>query len=329
MIPKHPPLPIATPLAHRDTLPAGLPAYWYDMGIDEQAVYLAQNGESIPAAAFAAAGLEAGSRRMDDARIARGALPAHEAAVSRQLGSVETQGGYVAGYTESISDFPRGWPPEARRAGQEVMAELRPDLVNARMLYDILGRDRMTGRVMPAKFQWLHQNVLHASEAWSPDVRALASVQLMHESAARGAKVLLRCLLQVGHDLPAVDDSSIEQFWMTKIAGTPHIATGIAYYLGYQAKSRPVLEETMQKLWGADYKESQALFNHALHLNTFALDDQERAHIHEAIRLPVFRFIGQGNFVKARNALQHAAADRPKLFSLSARRFLLQQTARS
>src|SRR5688500_8594216 len=114
------------------------------------------------------------------------------------------------------------------------------------------------------------------------------------------------------------------QYWKSRLVGAGAVL-GIAYGLGYRAKTGPVLKQAMLDHWGDDFTLNRQIFIAAINMDLTGAPKKERDLFQNEVRRPVFSLIGQGHFNLACGALQKAAAEKPQAFSLLSQRFLRKQ----
>lgn len=328
-------LPVTTPLSEQERLPIGLPPNWHDMSLNEQAAILDNSGGLIRINTYVSAGLDVGARRLDRLGTADGGTPIHEPALHAQFDTPAVHAAAETGHTEHRhpDDFfqPTGNKGSGDRrqmleVAHSITEHFGVEFVNPPLLFGAFGFNlsgRVSGGHKNAKPRSYENGLFYAIKAaeWDISLRGLAGLQHLHQGASRNMRSIVRPL----HDgePPTVLPDKASLYWSSRLAGTSAIH-GVAYFLGYRAKSGPALEQAMRQQWGdADYSRKRDTFITALNLNTHMLSTTDSRALQNEIRKPVLQFIGNGEFEAAFTLLQTAAGKDRRPFSQVARKFLL------
>jgi hypothetical protein len=296
------------------------------MTLAEKAADLQDNSDSMLTESFVHASLWVGARRMDNQRAAQGLEPVHAAKVDELLQSEE----YAAQFQKGNEDIGSTNHHKLRFAGpREVVAlverHIDPAFNNPVMVYDAIGQDYYAKR-QEAEFGIANRGWLEymKQNGWSPQLRALLAATGMHLSALKRARNIVMPLLEADDiKVPRVKEGFEDKFWGRKIVGAAD-ATGLAHYMGYIQKSRPLLRHHMKRIWGEDYIEKRNTFMAASLMRMRSLSKQKEKEITE-LRRPIFAIIGEGYYAAAKERLQEIAKKDPYVFGRFSREWLLEE----
>lgn len=335
--------PVTTPLSEQQPRPNTIPGDWYGRSHEAQTHYLKSHIDVTRIGDYLSASMETGVKRLDSVALAMGRAAFYETSWRNQLDTPDVHASFEDGVTHHITlrhlsapvkDGPMDLRAQLYSTAESVEEYFGPELLNKHLLFDMFGLNTMSGRAMldnDKKLRAFETGTFQAIRAaeWDVSLRGLAGVQQMHQASARIARQLVRPLLDLDNMQPMLPGRE-EQFWRTKLGGGKH-NLGMAYLLGYRAKSSETLKATMQNLWGNQYGLNREVFTSAMNISTRFLpkgQDALKRHIQKHIRGPVFEQIGKGDFTGAFETLYQNAQKRPEIFSVMTRQSLESMAAR-
>lgn len=306
---------------------SALPQDWQSLAIDEQVIYLKNNRMFTRPEIFVAASLEIAARRMDTRDEQQGKSAVHLTALTEQWHGEQAGQAYTAGMSEHVESEVKH-PAAAGFICSRIVTCFGMEYINPRILGDITGKNRMTGRGSHEKPVLLGEGTYGAmrSENWSRDLVALAGMQYLRQASSKAAKDISGNMLCPDDELPRIKDEpdAAERFWRTKLGGTTN-SVGIAYFLGYRDKLSPAMTARMRSLWKGDYSDNRQIFTAALNIYGASLGSRLQRDVQHKLRRPVYALIQHGHFDEAHEMLAQAAASDHgrQIFSPISLRFLL------
>lgn len=294
-----------------------------ELSLDEKAAYLAERSERIHIEILVEVGLAIGAERLDAMRMKQGLEPIHFRTLQELLVTQRRESVFQAGREEIMAGNFRGASMLARPIATRV-DKYFPELANPVALYDAVGANYRTRShaAKPAILTQATEGVMQ-SERWDDKSRAVYAALGIHHAAIRSARQLIMPLLTKEADLPRMTEGFEQKFWERKLFGNAQ-GDGVFYYLGYLDKSRPAMRAILKDKWGEnDYYRNRQVLTAAMFLRPAAVPQKDRVDYMRKLRRPVFLLMSEGHFEAAEELLRKAANERPDLFGLLSREYLL------
>jgi len=286
----------------------------YDtLGTSDKAAFLVENNNSMPISAFVNKGLIVGAQRMDESRAGNNLDSSHAEIVSEILASERAKDIFYAAQHHILDLSESRINNQPRKIAELLSDHLDPYFANPVMVYEVVGMNYHTRQYTQTyPFIDTGTQAFMRSNDWSSELQALMVAYGMHYTAIQQARRLVLPLLT---QVTGVKDGLETAFWGRKVLGTDaHVGT--QYYLGYIEKSRSLLRQHMQRMWGDDYHRNQQVFISAALMKTKAstLPENEKRRVRE-LRRPIFGAIASGDFDEGERLLRDIAEEEPHLLS--------------